>query len=266
LNILVLEKSGIYTADQLILTEEGIGALFCHCLSLWIPGTHFLLYTIDNWKEQSHSVHFCVFHQASWHPAYTHFVVFRFFIIMTCYFPRIVPPLVLHSHLPTMCFDDQCDPHGCSFNHCWTLYAIFCYAALSLCHHHMPRVSWQWISLQETCFTHKIKTHYRLFRGARFPVLFPLYINLSMNNIWLTDSCIGIACYPYYKCCLLPKNKMVVWQKHFRLENVTSLPSLACQVYWALTLKVCSKISLQCILVKNSPYFTWKLYWTYHIS
>jgi len=40
-------------------------------------------------------------------------------------------------------------------------------------------VSWQWISLQETCFTHKIKTHCKLFHGARFPVLFPLYINFN---------------------------------------------------------------------------------------
>ena len=121
-------------------------------------------------------------------------------------------------------------------------------------------VSWQWISLQETCFTHKIKTHYWLFRGDRFPLLFPLYINLS-NEQHLT----GWLLHQY---CMLPilQVLMVVWQKHYGLENVTYWPCLACQVYWGPTLKVFSKILLQYILVKNSPYFTWKPYWTYHIS
>ena len=57
-------------------------------------------------------------------------------------------------------------------------------------------VSWQRISLQETCFTHKIKTHYILFRGARFLVLFPLYINLS-NEQHLTD-------WLLHQYCMLP--------------------------------------------------------------
>jgi len=196
----------------------------CHC------GFHFLLYTIDNVKKQSHNVHFYVFHQASWHSAFTHFMVFQFFIIMTCYFPRIVPPLVLHSHLHTKCWDDQRDPHGCSFNHCFTLYTIFSdmlhsrYAiTIHLCQLAMNFISGNMFYPQnqntlQTFSWHQVSSAvsivHQLIQWTAF--------------VWLTDSCISIACYPYYKCGLLPKNKVVVWQKHYRLEKVTYWPCLAC--------------------------------------
>jgi hypothetical protein len=195
-----------------------------------------------------------------------HFVVFRFFIIMTCYFPRIVPPLVLHSHLPTMCWYDECDPHRCSFKHCLTLYTIFCYAAFLLCHHHMPLPVGNEFHCRKCVLPTKSKHTTDFFVVPGFQFYSHCTSTYPLNSIWLTDSCISIECYPYYKCCLLPRNKMVVWQKHYRLENVTYWPCLAWQVYWGPTLKVFSKISLQCILVKNSPYFMRKLYWTYHIS
>lgn len=181
-------------------------------------------------KEQSHIVHFCVFHQASWHPAYTHTMVFLFFIIMTCYFPRIVSPLVPHSHLPMMCWDDQCDPHECSFNHCLTLYTIFWNAALLLCHHHMPLSVGNEFHCRKHVLPTKSKHNIDFFVAPGFQCCFHCTSTYTMNSIWLTDSCIGIACYPFYKCCLLSKNKMVVWWKHYRLENVTYWPCLAWQV------------------------------------
>lgn len=138
-------------------------------------------------------------------PTHTHFMVFLFFIIMTCYFPRIVSPLVPHSHLPMMCWDDQCDPRGCSFNHCLTLYTIFWNAALLLCHHHMPLSVGSEFHCRKLVLPTKSKHTIDFFVAPGFQCCFHCTSTYTMNSIWLTDSCIGIACYPFYKCCLLPK-------------------------------------------------------------
>ena len=201
-----------------------------HCLSLCIPGTHFLLYAVDDVKEPSYNVHFCVFHQASWHPSYMHF-----FIIVTYYFPRVVPPLVLHSHWPTVCWDDQCDLHGFSFNHFLTLYTIFWYAALPLCHHLTPLSVGSEFHCRKHFSAPKSKDTTDSFVAPGFQCCFHCpstpseqHLTHSLTHSLTLASC--ITCYPYYKCCFLPKNKMVLWQKHYRLENVTYWPCLACQL------------------------------------
>jgi len=78
-------------------------------------------------------------------------------------------------------------PTACPVDHFRTLCTTFQYNALSLCHHSTPQSG-------EQVSTIKSYSHYEILRGAKFPVLLSLHINLSPEQtLPLMQS---VACYP----------------------------------------------------------------------
>jgi hypothetical protein len=67
-------------------------------------------------------------------------------------------------------------------------------------------------------FTHK--NRHEPLRGSTSRMSLTLHIGLPIDIIWLTLAP-PVACYHFYKCCHLPRNKMLAEYQSYNLGNLT---------------------------------------------
>lgn len=106
--------------------------------------------------------------------------------------------------------------------------SIFKHCALfpdKLCSHcATSSISWWWIFWGKVFHAQKMNHVYELLRVIKSPVSLPLHSTFSPVQLltdWLTDSCTVCCMLPSYKCCFLPKNKMLYSHSNCWLGNLT---------------------------------------------
>jgi hypothetical protein len=78
--------------------------------------------------------------------------------------------------------------------------------------------NWRWISILEKLFS--LKYHIALQTSSRDRVCYVAAIALQVTPSVASDGLTlesSVACYLYYKCYLLPKNKILGWNNSYRL-------------------------------------------------
>lgn len=115
--------------------------------------------------------------------------------------------------------------HGCPLDHLQTLRNIAWYAALSLRRQHktpsiISDVRWG------TSFTHKNRHEPLLGSTSRMSTL---HVGLPIDIAWLTHAP-PVACYLFYKCCHLPRNKTLAECQSYNLGNL-AIEYTSCNPY-----------------------------------
>lgn len=84
-----------------------------------------------------------------------------------------------------------------------------------------------------TSFTHK--NHHEPLRGSTSRMSLTLHIGLPIDIMWLTLAP-PVACYLFYKCCHLPRNKTLAEYQSYILGNLT-IEYTSCSSYrWKVSL------------------------------
>jgi len=108
--------------------------------------------------------------------------------------------------------------HGCPLDHLQTLRNIAWYAALSLRRQHKTPSIISDVRWGGTRFTHK--NRHEPLRGSTSRMSLTLHIGLPIDIIWRTHAP-HVACYLFYKCCHLPRNKTLAEYRSYNLGNLT---------------------------------------------
>ena len=91
----------------------------------------------------------------------------------------------------------------------YRLFTIFWHVVFSLCSHCAHILATKFDGA-EYILSIDTESHLKLSCGTSFPFSLPLHINLSPKQQltdWLTRTP-SVTCYPYCRCCLLPKHKV----------------------------------------------------------